>query len=138
MCLRWHCKEIIRQVNKNLSTKICHSIFCMCVFSRSVMSNSSRPQPKQAFLSMEFFRQEYWSKLLFPTPRYLPNLGIEPAPVTTPALAGGFFTSAPPIAKTRNNLNIHHQKDDKLTYGYQILWNPKTINNYEVTYYLIK
>ena len=27
---------------------------------------------------MEFSRQEYWSKLSFPPPRYLPNPGIEP------------------------------------------------------------
>ena len=29
-------------------------------------------------LSMEFFRQEYWSGLLFPSPGDLPNPGIEP------------------------------------------------------------
>ena len=28
-------------------------------------------------LSMEFFRQEYWSGLPFPSPGDLPNLGIE-------------------------------------------------------------
>ena len=32
----------------------------------------------QAPLSMEFFRQEYWSGLLFPSPRDLPDPGIEP------------------------------------------------------------
>ena len=42
----------------------------------------------QAPLSMEFSRQEYWSGLPFPTPRGLPNLGIESA---SPTLAGGFF-----------------------------------------------
>ena len=29
-------------------------------------------------LSMEFSRQEYWSGLPFPSPRDLPNPGIEP------------------------------------------------------------
>ena len=32
----------------------------------------------QAPLSMEFSRQEYWSGLPFPSPRDLPNPGIEP------------------------------------------------------------
>ena len=39
----------------------------------------------QAPLSMGFFRQ-----------RDLPDPGIEPAPLESPALAGGFFTTAPP------------------------------------------
>ena len=32
----------------------------------------------QAPLSMEFSRQEYWSRLPFPTPGSLPDPGIEP------------------------------------------------------------
>ena len=32
----------------------------------------------RAPLSMEFFRQEYWSRLPFPSPEELPNPGIEP------------------------------------------------------------
>ena len=32
---------------------------------------------QQAPLSMEFFRQEYWSGLPFPSPGNLPDLGIE-------------------------------------------------------------
>ena len=39
---------------------------------------------------MEFFRQEYWGGVPFPPPRDLSNPGIEP---TSPALAGGFFTT---------------------------------------------
>ena len=41
-------------------------------------------------LSMEFFREEYWSGLAFPT------LGGLPHPENEPALAGRFFTTAPP------------------------------------------
>ena len=37
----------------------------------------------QAPLSMEFSRQEYWSGLPFPSPRDLPDPGIEPG---SPAL----------------------------------------------------
>ena len=47
----------------------------------------------QAPLLMGFPRQEYWSGLPFPSPRDLPDPGIEPA---SPALAGGFFTTEPP------------------------------------------
>ena len=47
----------------------------------------------QVPLSMEFPKQEYWSELPFPTPGHLSNPGIKP---TSPALAGGFFTTKPP------------------------------------------
>ena len=46
----------------------------------------------QAPLSMEFFRQEYWSRLSFSPLGDLPNLGIELMSLVFPALAGGFFT----------------------------------------------
>ena len=46
--------------------------------------------PIQAPLSMGFSRQEYWSGLPFPFPGDLPDSGIK---LTSPALAGGFFTS---------------------------------------------
>ena len=48
----------------------------------------------QAPLSMGFPRQEYWSGLSFPPPGDLPNPGIEPASLTPPALAAGFFTTS--------------------------------------------
>ena len=44
----------------------------------------------QAFLSMEFSRQTYWSGLLFPSPEGLPELEIEPESPTLQA--GRFFT----------------------------------------------
>ena len=46
----------------------------------------------QAPLSVGFFRHQYWSGLPFPPPRDLSVPGIEP---TSPALAGGFFTTEP-------------------------------------------
>ena len=49
----------------------------------------------QAPLSMEFSRQEYWSGLPFPTPGDLPDPGIKPTSLESPALAGGFFTTEP-------------------------------------------
>ena len=50
----------------------------------------------QAPLSMEFSRQEYWTGLPFPTPGDLSNPGIKPVSLTSPALAGEFFTTTPP------------------------------------------
>ena len=50
----------------------------VCAFS--VMPDSVTPWTAalQAPLSTGFPRQEYWSGLLLPPPRDLPNLGIEP------------------------------------------------------------
>ena len=45
-------------------------------------------------LSMGFPRQEYWSGLPFPPPGDLPNPGIELVSLTSPALAGRFFTTS--------------------------------------------
>ena len=44
---------------------------------------------------MEFSRQGYWNGLPFPFPGDLPNPGIKPAYITSPALAGKFFTWEP-------------------------------------------
>ena len=57
----------------------------------------------QAPLSMGFSRQEYWSGFPFPPPGDLPDLGTEPTSLTSPALAGRFFT----ISSTWNTLTPH-------------------------------
>ena len=46
----------------------------------------------QAPLSKGFSQQDYWSGLPFPPPQDLPDPGIEPASLISPALAGRFFT----------------------------------------------
>ena len=48
----------------------------------------------QAPLSMGFSRQEYWSGLPCPPPGELPDPGIKPESLMSPALAGGFFTTS--------------------------------------------
>ena len=45
---------------------------------------------------MGFSRQEYWSGLPCPPPGDLPDLGIEPLSLMSPALAGRFFTASTP------------------------------------------
>ena len=49
---------------------------------------------RQAPLSMEISRQEYWSELPFPTPGDLRDPGIEPTSLASPVVAGGFFTTS--------------------------------------------
>jgi len=49
----------------------------------------------QAPLSMKFSRWEYWSGLPFSPPEDLPDPGIEPTSLASPALAGRFFTTVP-------------------------------------------
>ena len=62
----------------------------------SVMSDSLRPQwtvAHQVPLSMGFSKQEYCSSLPFPTAGDLPDPGIEPMSLASPALASRFFTT---------------------------------------------
>ena len=47
----------------------------------------------QAPLSMGFYRQEYWSTH-YPPPGDLPAPGIKAKSLTSPALAGGYFTTS--------------------------------------------
>ena len=48
----------------------------------------------QAPLSRGFSRQEYWNRLPFPSPRDLPNPGIEPG---SPTFQADALTSGPPV-----------------------------------------
>ena len=48
----------------------------------------------QAYLSIGFSRQEYWSGLPCLPPGDLPNPGIEPTSLMSLASAGGFFTTS--------------------------------------------
>ena len=48
---------------------------------------------RQAPLSMGFSRQEYWGGLPCPPPVELPDPGIEPMSLMSPALAGRFLTT---------------------------------------------
>ena len=68
---------------------------CACSFAQLCSTLCSPMHPCQASLSMEFSRQEYWSGLPFPPPGDIPDPGIEPMSLVSPAMAG-FFTTAPP------------------------------------------
>ena len=55
----------------------------------------------QAPLSVGFSRQEYWRGLPFPSPRDLPNPGIEPESLMSPALSGVFLSLVSHLAKRK-------------------------------------
>ena len=50
----------------------------------------------QVPLSVGFSRQEYWSMLPFTSPGHLPDPGVKPTCVKSPALAGGSLPLVPP------------------------------------------
>jgi len=69
---------------------------CACVLSRVQLFVTTWTVAHQAPLSMGFPRQERWSGLPCPPPRDLPDPGVEPASLLSPALAGRFFTTSAP------------------------------------------
>ena len=67
---------------------------CACCVA-SVVSDPLRPYVAlQAPLSMVFARQEYWSGFPCSPPGDLPDPGIEPPSLMSPALVGGFFATS--------------------------------------------
>ena len=85
MCV-YVCVCVCMRVHTRIYTKslqLCPT-FCDPIYYGAVRS----PLP------MGFSRQEYWSGLPCPPPMYLPDPGIEPTSIRSPALAGGFFTTS--------------------------------------------
>ena len=71
---------------------------CVCSVN-SIMTDSLRPhglQPTRLLCPWGFSKQEYWSVLPCSSPGDLLDPGIEPTSLISPALAGEFFTTAPP------------------------------------------
>ena len=83
----------------------------------------------QAPLSMGFSRQEYWSGLPCPSLEELPNPGIKPVSLPSPALAGGFFTTIViweykhllifivifPACKKENHTSLASERDNSIS-----------------------
>ena len=67
---------------------------------------------RQAPLSMEFSRQEYWSGLPFPSPGDLPDPGIKPG---SPALWADSLTSEP-LGKPKYPVINHNGKEHEKEY----------------------
>ena len=88
------------------------SVCPAALLCRSVVSDSLGPPwtaAPPAPLAMGFPRQEYWSGPPCPPPGDLPDPGMEPMPLASPALAGRFFHhcttwEAPSVWKKSNYL----------------------------------
>ena len=73
------------------------ALFCVCVlsrFSRVQLFATPWTVAHQAPLSVGFPRQEYWKGLPCSPPGDLPNPGIKPESLMSPALASRFFTTS--------------------------------------------
>ena len=82
-------------VMQMIKSEMCFSPghWCVCALSLSCvwLFATLGTVAHQTPLSMGFSRQEYWSGLIFPTPRDLPDWGITPISLMSPALASGFL-----------------------------------------------
>ena len=67
-------------MHAQLCSTLCDAVDCSC----------------QAPPSVGLSRQEYWSELPCPPAGDLPDPGIEPGSLLSPALAGRLFTTEPP------------------------------------------
>ena len=140
--------EHVRWATRNFH----HSAYgYMCVYVQWVSQVRLFATPwtaaRQAPLSMEFSRQEYWSGLPCPSPGDLSNPGTEPISLPYLALADGFFTIGIPMSKWGNlipvicgysstsflsaivikwALNSHRSLTWKTT---QLLWDKETSQN---------
>ena len=68
-------------------------LLLLTCFSRVQLFTTPWTAAHQAFLSMGFSRQEYWSGLPCPPPGDLPSPGIKSESPAAPAFAGRFFTT---------------------------------------------
>ena len=113
---RWGTTALNRRqclAHNSSSVKNCWMIWYFCVCVLSPLSHvwcflTLWTIARQALLSMGFSRQEYWSGLPCPPPGDLPDLGIEPLSLTSPALAGRFFTTSATCDHPNCSLYIHN------------------------------
>ena len=69
-------------------------MYVCCHFSRIQLSATPWTGAYQALLFMGFLRQEYWSGLLCCSPENLPDPGIKPMSLMSPAVGGRFFITS--------------------------------------------
>ena len=79
-----------KRIRKNMYMYI---YACACQVTIRLFSTLWIIVAHQAPLFMGLSRQEYWSRLPCPPPGDLPNPGVKPISLRSPALAGGFFTT---------------------------------------------
>ena len=61
---------------------------------------------------MELYRQEYWSGSLFPSPGHLPNPGIKPASLASPAIGRWVLYQCQKAQKTPAPLGAPHPRSN--------------------------
>ena len=71
-----------------------YDVLCMC--AQSCPTRCSLTDSPPGFSVRGIFQARILERLPFPTSGKLPDPGIEPASLAPFALAGGFFTTAPP------------------------------------------
>ena len=85
---------LVLVTNDDDNDYVCECV-CVCVYSVTqsclILCDSTDYIACKAPLSMEFLRQEYWSRLPLPSPGDLPDPGIKPKSLVSPALASGFY-----------------------------------------------
>ena len=79
------------QIHMLLGVCVC---LCVCAFSCVQLFATPWTTVLQTPLSMEFFKQEYWSGLPLLTPGDFPDPGMEPTPPVPPAFASRFFAAS--------------------------------------------
>ena len=83
--------------------------------------------------SMEFSRQEYWSRLTFPSPGDLPDPGIEPG---SPTFQADALTSEPPVkplSEWKHKINIAQENTLLLKSAYiheVLIYRSRKLNRY--------
>ena len=80
ICICSHCQDHGLAVHVCMLSRFSHVQLCATLWTVAC----------QGSLSLGFFKQKYWSGLPCPSPGYLSNPGMEPEPLTSLALAGGF------------------------------------------------
>ena len=87
-------KAFLLRKYQNLLTRAGHAAHICSVTQRVHLFVTPWTAARQPPLSMGFSKQEFWSGLPFPIPGDLPNPGIKPVSLSSPALAGGLFTTS--------------------------------------------
>ena len=78
---------------------------------------------------MELSRQEYWSGLPFLTPGDLLDPGIKPMTLMSPAVAGRFFTTAPPRKPMYRDLKLSLKIKTEITKISRVFISSREIGN---------
>ena len=82
-----------KQVERGVTASRSRWLLLVSLLSRVRLCVTPWIVAHRAPLSMGFSRQEYWRRLPCPPPGDLPDPGIKPAFLMSPASAGGFFTT---------------------------------------------